>query len=124
MNTNVLLIEDDKFFQKFYLTKLSEKGFSVTIAADGQEGIDKLQTGTFDLILLDLVMPQLNGFEVLRKRSQDPKIKSIPVIVFSTLAQEKDLEEAKSLGADDYINKTFYNFEDLLNKINKLLAIS
>ncbi len=124
MNKNLLLIEDDKFFQNFYLTKLTEKGFNVTLAADGKEGLDKLQNGTFDLMLLDLIMPRLNGFEVLKKRSESDKFKSIPVIVFSTLSQDKDLSEAKNLGANDYINKTFYNFDDLLNKINKLLAIN
>lgn len=117
----ILLIEDDKFFQTFYSLKLKEAGFDVEVAVDGEEGIAKIQSYNPNLILLDLIMPKKNGFEVLLEKSKDTSIKSIPVIVFSTLGQDQDVKKAMGLGAIDYVNKTFFNFENLLNKINLVI---
>lgn len=122
MKQNILLIEDDIFFQKFYITKLTESGYGVDVAGNGKEGLEKLGNNSYDLVLLDLVMPEMDGFEVLKRKSSDADIKDIPVVVFSTLSQEKDVEEAKNFGASDFINKTFYNFDDLLGKIQNLLT--
>lgn len=122
MKKNILLIEDDNFFQKFYKTKLTDCGYQVDYAENGKIGMEKLKSQTFDLILLDLVMPQMDGFEVLKAKSEDTDLKKIPVIVFSTLGQDTDIEEAKKLGATDYMNKTFYNFETLLDKIKSLIS--
>lgn len=120
----ILLVEDDLFFQKFYTSKLIESGYEVVSAVNGKEALSKLGNESFKLVLLDLVMPEVDGFEVLRQRSLNDRWKSIPVIVFSTLGQDEDINRAKSLGANDYMNKTFYNINDLLNKIKALLAIS
>ncbi len=120
MSSKILLVEDDLFFQKFYTAKLIESGYSVVSAMNGKEALDKLETDEYGLILLDLVMPEIDGFEVLRRRSLDERLKKIPVIIFSTLGQTEDVDKAKSLGANDYMNKTFYNFNDLLNKIKTL----
>jgi DNA-binding response OmpR family regulator len=117
---NILLIEDDNFFQKFYATKLREQAFTVDVASNGEEGLKKVKEARYDLLLLDLVMPKIDGFEVLRILSQDDTVKNIPVLVFSTLGQEQDIQKAKELGARDYMNKTFFNFEELLGKIKKL----
>lgn len=122
MMGKILLIEDDLFFQKFYTAKLNENGYNVETATNGNEGLEKMRNDTFQLVLLDLVMPQMDGFEVLKQKSLDSKLQKIPVIVFSSLSQEKDLEEAKKLGANDYMNKTFYNFEELLGKIKVLIG--
>lgn len=121
MNQYLLLIEDDSFFQKFYVNKLTESGYSVDLANNGKEGFEKLKSRGYDLILLDLVMPEMNGFEFLKLKSQDSETKDIPVIVFSALTQNEDMEEAKKNGASDFINKTFYNYNDLLKKIKNLL---
>lgn len=120
----ILLVEDDLFFQKFYTSKLIESGYEVVSAVNGKEALSKLENESLKLVLLDLVMPEVDGFEVLRQRSLNDRWKSIPVIVFSTLGQDEDINRAKSLGANDYMNKTFYNINDLLNKIKALLAIS
>ncbi len=117
MTRRILLVEDDIFFQKFYSSKLIENGYEVITVNNGREAISKLESDNFDLILLDLVMPEVDGFEVLRQRSMNNKWKNIPVIVFSTLGQDEDINRAKSLGANDYMNKTFYNVNDLLTKI-------
>lgn len=118
----ILLIEDDKFFQTFYSLKLKEAGFEVEIAIDGEEGIAKIQSYNPNLVLLDLIMPKKDGFEVLLEKSKITSISNIPVIVFSTLGQDQDVKKALSLGASDYVNKTFFNFENLLNKINLVIS--
>lgn len=115
-----MLIEDDHFFENFYAEKLKESGFSVELAVDGQDGMEKLKTVHPDLILLDLIMPKKDGFQVLAELAADPALKTIPVMVFSTLGQENDIARAKALGARDYVNKTFFDFDNLLAKISEL----
>lgn len=117
---NILLIEDDLFFQKFYATKLKDQNFQVEVASDGEEGLKKMEGGSFDLILLDLVMPKVDGFEVLRKKAASDTLKNIPVLVFSTLGQDQDVAKAKELGAKEFINKTFFDFDGLLAKIHTI----
>lgn len=118
----ILLIEDDLFFQKFYLGKLTESNFTVDTARDGNEGILKMQQFKPNIVLLDLIMPNKDGFEVLAFRATDPTLKLIPVIVFSSLGQEQDIHKALQLGASDYVNKSFFDFSLLLNKIQTLLS--
>lgn len=117
----ILLIEDDQFFQKFYAFKLQEQHFTVDIASDGVEGLAKMVQSKPDLVLLDIIMPNKDGFEVLEEKLANPAIKDIPVLVFSTLGQEQDILKAKSLGATDYVNKSFFDFEKLLAKIQSML---
>lgn len=114
----ILLAEDDLFFQNFYSRKLVEAGFQVEVAGDGNEAIQKLMASKPDLMLLDLIMPNKDGFEVLIERSKHESLKAIPVIIFSTLGQTTDVEKAKKLGATDYVNKTFFDFDVLLAKVN------
>lgn len=116
----ILLIEDDVFFRKFYAEKLKEQGYEIDEASDGAEGLEKIMSGKPDLIVLDLIMPKKDGFEVLTARANNPAIKKIPVLVFSTLGQEPDVEKAKKMGANDYVNKSLFKFEDLIAKIKLL----
>ncbi len=118
----ILLIEDDKFFHNFYARKLVENGYQVDVASDGVEGLAKIKSFQPNLILLDLIMPKMDGFEVLATRTKDEAMKKIPVLVFSTLGQEKDVTRAKSLGATDYVNKSFFDFNKLLAKIKSMGA--
>lgn len=117
----ILLVEDDPFFQKFYATKIKESGLDVEVAGDGIEALERLKTMKPNLILLDLIMPRKDGFEVLQALSENPDLKSIPVFVFSTLGEEKDVEKAKALGARDYINKSFFDFDNLYQKISSIV---
>ncbi|MBF8250322.1 MAG: hypothetical protein HW400_923 [Candidatus Levybacteria bacterium] len=117
----ILIIEDDKFFQKFYSTKLTENKVEVEIASDGEEGLAKMRSTAPDLVLLDLIMPKLDGFGVLTARSTDENLKKIPVIVFSTLGQEKDVQNAQALGANGYINKGFFDFSNMIATINQVM---
>lgn len=120
----VLLIEDDKFFQKFYSAKLREQNIEVDVASDGEEGLLKMKQFNPDVVLLDLIMPKKDGFSVLETRSRNENLKRIPVIVFSSLDQEKDLEKAKNLGATDYIDKSFFNFDEIMVKISKMYNVN
>jgi two-component system, chemotaxis family, chemotaxis protein CheY len=117
----ILLIEDDKFFQKFYSTKLQENKVEVDVAGDGEEGLIKMRSMNPDLILLDLIMPKVDGFGVLTARSQDENLKKIPVIVFSTLGQEKDVQRAKEMGANGYINKGSFDYKVMVDTINQVM---
>lgn len=114
---NILLVEDDLFFQNFYSKKLLEQGFRVEVAGDGNEALYKMKQNRPDLVLLDLIMPQKDGFEVLAEVSKYENLKTIPIVVFSTLGQTEDIEKAKKLGATDYVNKTFFDFDNLLAKV-------
>jgi len=118
----ILIIEDDKFFQKFYSTKLVENKVEVEVASDGEEGLIKMKDFKPDLVLLDLIMPKVDGFGILVARQQDEELKKIPVIVFSALGQEKDVENAKMLGANGYINKGSFDFQSMIAKINKVMS--
>ena len=120
----ILLVEDDKFFQKFYSTKLKEKKVEVEIAGDGEEGLVRMRSVNPNLVLLDLIMPRMDGFAFLAARSQDIKLKRIPVIVFSTLGQEKDVQNAQKLGANGYINKSFFDFNNMISIINQVMKES
>lgn len=117
----ILIIEDDKFFQKFYSNKLQEQKQEVEVASDGEEGLAKMRSVEPDLVLLDLIMPRADGFSVLRTRLQDEILKKIPVIIFSTLGQEKDIDNAIKLGANGYINKGFFDFNSMIAMINKVM---
>src|SRR6266550_1471882 len=113
----ILLVEDDKFFREFYSSKLREKNLEVITASDGEEGLAKLQTFTPDLVLLDIIMPKKDGYDVLSEMGKMQLIQKIPVLVFSTLGQEKDVERARQLGAKGYVNKSFFDFDKLYSRI-------
>jgi twitching motility two-component system response regulator PilH len=119
--TTILIMEDDHFFQNFYSQKLTEKGYQVEVAADGEAGMKLVQEKKPGLILLDIIMPKKDGFQVLEELAKDPVLKNIPVLVFSTLGQEADMIKAKTLGAKDYINKSFFDFDNLSQKIASYL---
>lgn len=119
----ILIIEDDHFFQNFYSNKLIERGYQVEIANNGQEGLVKINSFQPELILLDIIMPVMDGFQVLETIKQLPTPFVIPIIVFSTLGQEADVKKALLLGAKDYINKSFFDFDAFLQKITNYLPI-
>lgn len=114
----VLVVEDDKFLGSAYRAKLTKSGFDVSFATDGQEALDVLKTVTPDIILLDLVMPRMDGFATLEAIKKDDRLKDIPVIVTSNLGQKEDLDRATALGAVGYIIKSDLTMDDLVIKIN------
>lgn len=117
----VLLVEDDLFFQKFYASKLTEQQYQVETASNGDEGLQKARSFLPDIIILDIIMPQKNGFEFLAARAAEPALKRIPVIVFSTLGQEEDVKKAMELGANDFVNKALFDFDAVKQKIQGMV---
>ena len=118
----ILLAEDDKFICKAYMDGLAKAGFEVFIAHDGVEAMNKIKSQKFDLILLDLVMPSKNGFEVLEELIINPGMSNAPVVVLSNLGQESDTKKAKDLGAVDYFIKSNTSMKEVVEKIKFHLA--
>ena len=120
----ILIIEDDQRINKVYMAKLSVEGIAVVTALDGEEGLRKVYSEKPDLILLDLMLPRKSGFDILKEIKADPKVKDIPVLILSNLAQEKEIEEGLALGAEDYLVKTDYSIQQVMEKIKKALEKS
>lgn len=116
----ILLVEDDHFFREFYSNKLREQKADIQIAQNGEEALQILQNFVPDIMLLDIIMPKMDGFEVLTQMGKTGLINKIPVLVFSTLGQEKDVEKARLLGAKGYVNKSFFDFDKLYTRILEL----
>ena len=119
--TKVLIIEDDQRINKVYMAKLRVEGITTITALDGEEGLRKVYSEKPDLILLDLMLPQKSGFEILKEIKSDPEVKDIPVIILSNLAQEKEIKAGLDLGAEDYLVKTNYSIQQVMEKIKKNL---
>jgi DNA-binding response OmpR family regulator len=120
----ILIVEDDQLLRSLCAKKFSSEGFAVDAAIDAQEGLDKIKKNKPDLILLDLVLPGMSGFDILKiiKSDPDKKIAGIPVIILSNLGQESDIEKGKQLGADDYMIKATTTTEEIVSKIRKILS--
>lgn len=119
---NILLIEDDTFISGMYQTKLSMLGYSVRVAADGETGWEELKKETPDLMLLDIVLPKKDGFEILSEMRANPQYKKLPVILLTNLGQKPDVQKGLELGADDYIIKAHFTPTEVVEKIEKILA--
>ncbi len=117
----ILIIEDDKFLLKLYGDKLKREGFQVLVSVTGEEGVNKISTEKPDLVILDLILPGKNGFEILYEIKNNPKTRKIPVIILSNLGQESDIQKGKELGAADYIVKTDFLINDLAGVVKEHL---
>ena len=117
----IILAEDDKFLRSIFQKRLEEGGYIVRPASDGQEAIDMLKKAVPDLVLLDLIMPRKNGFEVLQEMRADGKLKSVPVVILSNLSQDKDMDQAKKLGIAGYLTKSSVSLVNLLDEVRKFL---
>ena len=118
----VLLIDDDSSIRKVYTAKFSlHPDFTIQSAINGKEGLDKLQEFIPDLILLDVMMPKMDGFEVLEKIKKNAALKKIPVIMLTNLENATDKAEALKRGADDYFVKALYTPQEVVKKVENLL---
>jgi DNA-binding response OmpR family regulator len=121
MPKTILIVEDDKFLRELISRKLTGEGFDVLEAADGEEGIKKIKEGKPDLVLLDLILPGIDGFEVLTRVRDDPAVSSIPVIILSNLGQREEVEKGLKLGAIDYLIKAHFTPGEIIEKIKNVL---
>ena len=117
----ILVVDDEVDVQNILSFRLEINGFSVVVASDGEGALEKIKNESPDLVLLDLMLPKINGFEVCRMVKFDDKHKTLPIIILSALDKEDDRKKALESGADAYFLKPF-DLEGLLNKIRDLLA--
>ena len=115
-----MIIEDDKFLSSLIKARLEKEGFTIIQAFDGEEATTLLRQERPDLIVMDLVMPKVNGFEVLQSISISPQLEGVPVVILSNLAQDSDIQKAKELGAKEYFVKVKISIDDLLQKVKDL----
>ena len=113
----VLIIEDDKFLGELLVKRLSQENFFIELATDGEAGITKAIDLKPDLILLDILLPGMNGYAVLEKLKADPALKDIPVIILSNLGQKGEIEKGLALGAADFLIKAEFDLNDIVGKI-------
>jgi len=117
----VLLIEDDLALLKIYSNKLKANDFLVTVATTGKEGMHKVVTDKPDIVLLDIILPEKDGFMVLESIKKNPETRDIPVVIMSNLGQEADIKRGKELGAEDYLVKSNISLVDFVKKVKKYL---
>ncbi len=121
---HLLVVEDDEFLVKMYESGLSREGFLVTTAGDGEAGFEAAKRLKPDLILLDLILPKMDGFSCLEKLKEDNATKRIPVVILSNLGQDSDIKRGLDMGAEDYLIKTDYTVKQIGSKVKKLLGVS
>lgn len=119
MAKKILLVEDEELVISLLEKKLTQEGYEMLIARDGEEGLKKMREESPDLILLDIIMPKMGGFEVMEEMNKDKELKKIPVIVISNSGQPVELDRAKKLGARDWLIKTEFDPQEVLDKIKK-----
>lgn len=117
----ILLVEDEDFIRELYVRQLTKAGFEVKSAADGQTGLDFLKKEAFDLILLDIMLPGMNGLQVLREfKTQNPKSPTITILL-TNLGQEAVIKEGFELGAQAYLIKASYTPDQVVNEVKNAL---
>jgi len=113
----ILLVEDDKFLSSLLKNRLEKEGIAVIHAADGEVAILTLRAQKVDLVLLDVILPKKNGFEVLEEIQSDPTLRESPVVIISNLGQESDMARGRDLGAIEYYIKAQTSIDDLVSKV-------
>ena len=120
----ILIVEDDNFLETLVARKFVSSGVEVIGVENGKDAILEMENEKPDVVLLDVMMPGMDGFEVLKKVMENPKIANIPIIVFSNFSEDEKITEAKNLGARDYLIKSNFTLDELLIKIKDILMQS
>jgi DNA-binding response OmpR family regulator len=123
MSKMILIIEDDNFLQGLEAKKLKKEGYEVSTAVNSVEAFKIIDSRIpLDLVLLDLLLPDVDGFTILEKIRQNENIGKIPVIIFSNLSEEKDINRAKKLGISEFMVKSNFTLDELALKVKELIA--
>jgi len=122
MAKKILLIEDEQIMLDLLQRKLTAEGYEILVAKDGEEGIRTMKEAKPDLILLDIIMPKMGGLEVMEEMTKDKEIKDIPVIVISNSGQPVEIDRAQKLGAKDWLVKTEFNPQEVIDKVVKQIG--
>lgn len=118
----IIVVEDETFLSKVLSERLIDEGFArVDVAGNGEEALQKIKANPPDIILLDMILPKMNGFEVLQILKKDSTLSTIPVLALSNLGQDQDIVQAKQLGAVDYLVKSNFSLQKVVSKIYSIL---
>lgn len=120
---DILLIEDEEVLANMYDTKFNKEGFIIRKALDGETGLKLAQEKTPDLILLDIIMPKLDGFSVLKRLKADEKLKNVPVILLTNLGQDEDVKKGNELGVAGYLVKANCTPMQVVDKVKELFKL-
>jgi len=120
---HVLIVEDDTFLANIYKTKFEMEGFKVSQAGDGEQAVKEAKKKKPDIILLDILLPKMDGYTVLNTLKQDEEVKNIPVIMLTNLGQKDDVEKGIEMGAADYLIKAHFKPSETVEKVRKVLKI-
>jgi CheY-like chemotaxis protein len=118
----ILVVEDDPLMSRMYQKIFSFEGYEVEMAGDGEEGVEKVRSTKPTLVLMDIMMPKMNGLQALEKLKADPETKAIPVVMLTNLAGQQDAETALSKGAIKYIIKSEFEPKQVVNMVKEILA--
>lgn len=121
MKKTVLVVEDDKYLRDVLVEKLMKEEFEVVSAMDGRVALDLTAKKIPDIVVLDIIVPEMNGFDYLEAKAKDKTIAKIPVIILSNLGQKEDVERGLALGAKDYMIKAHFTPNDLIAKVRSLI---
>jgi DNA-binding response OmpR family regulator len=120
----ILIVEDDSILQKALQEFLAEEGFEIFSALDGEEGVKMGKEKKPDLVLLDIILPKKDGFEVLKELKSDENTKKIPIVLLTNLGSLNDIEKAIAMGANTYLIKADYKLEEVSKKVKEILGIN
>lgn len=118
----ILLVEDDEVLSKVVEEELTEAGFEVFLASDGEVGLAMARGKEPDLILLDILLPKMNGFDILENLKKSPETKKTPVIMLTMLGSDDDIKRGLRIGADDYIVKSQHALPEIIEKVKHFFA--
>ncbi|MFH1426222.1 MAG: response regulator [Candidatus Kerfeldbacteria bacterium] len=119
--SKVLLVEDDEMLHTMYTQKFTKEGYDIHSAYNGLEGIKVAEEAAPQIILLDIIMPKMDGFVALKKLKKNEKTKDIPVILLTNLGQEEDIRKGRELGATDYFIKANHTPQEVVDKVKEVL---
>lgn len=123
MASRILVVEDDQFLRDLYKELLTEEGYDVDVAADGEEGLDKFSKGGFALVLLDIMLPKMDGLEILRRSKKNrPEKPNGPIVLLTNLGQDSIIKEGFNLGASGYLIKSAMNPDQVLSEVKVFLT--
>lgn len=118
----VMIIEDDDFLRSLVVTKLQKAGYAVVTNPNGENALANIQSEKPDLILLDLMLPAVSGFDILAQVRGDSAVKTTKIIVFSNLGDEADIAKCKTLGVTDYLVKSNFTLDEVITKVGQVIA--
>lgn len=118
---HVLVVEDEEFLVRALKDNLTSEGYGVSVAMDGEAAFDELRKKKPNLVLLDLLLPKKNGFDVLKDMKANPEWQLIPVVILSNLGEDAEIKRALDLGADDYFVKSQHPIQEVIDKVKEYL---